>query len=272
MFSSAYITVPKKSKVKIITPLFPLGTSDFKQLTNQELWERRLAIAQFGKKVTGQELTQNEIDNLRERHIRSNQGFYDYYLKMFLCSVYPEKYNFDDVDMNGLKHFQWVIVTNKSSYNTGEPVGIRLTLKNISDTNVTANYNDLRPGFMLNSIRLERLRGNEKRNRVFLTVRGCQLYQQVAYEGYGVYGRATKSFQLSPGDEAPTNHGIKVLNSYYDLSEPGEYELTFYTRNYLGDDEHQIGEYPKPCTIRFKIEQKLYEPEIKWPDDETVIE
>ena len=47
---------------------------------------------------------------------------------------------------------------------------------------------------------------------------------------------------------------FKTLNWYYDLSETGEYELTFYTRNYLGSDEEQIGEYPKPCMVRFKIE------------------
>ena len=50
----------------------------------------------------------------------------------------------------------------------------------------------------------------------------------------------------------------------------GEYELTFYTRNFLGSDDEQIGEYPKPCTIRFKIEGNTnwLDSQVVWPEDE----
>ena len=149
--------------------IIPQPNSDFRQLTNTELWERRLSLLMR----EGINRSHQEMHDIKQKFVASNQGFYDYYLKMFLCSVYPEKYNFDDVDMNELKHFQWVIATNKSSYNIGEPVGIRLTLKNISDTEVKANYNALYSGFMLNSIRLEQLHGKEKlRDKTFLTTHG----------------------------------------------------------------------------------------------------
>jgi hypothetical protein len=32
-------------------------------------------------------------------------------------------------------------------------------------------------------------------------------------------------------------------------------ETNGHTVNFLADDAHQIAEYPKPCTIRFKIEE-----------------
>jgi len=46
--------------------------------------------------------------------------------------------------------------------------------------------------------------------------------------------------------------------------------LTFYTRDFLADDEHQIGKYPKPCTIRFKIEGNTnwLDSQVAWPEEE----
>ena len=74
---------------------------------------------------------------------------------------------------------------------------------------------------------------------------------------------------LKPGDKgkafAIVDH-IKIeqdcikLDEYYDLSQPGEYELTFHTRIYHEDEDKQIGEYPKPCTIRFTIEEPKEQP------------
>ena len=249
-------------------PLFPQPTSGFKQLTNQELWEDYLVLVQFRNKITEQELTQNEIDNLREEFIRSKQGVYDFFLKMLLWNNYREIANWDNLDMSGLKQLQWDAETDKKSYKIGEPIVLRLSLKNISQGEIQVLYPRLSYGFQLNSIDLKKIT-KDKKQRVNLTKDGYRHYMQVGFHGNP---RPFNSFQLKPGEKAPTHATFGVLHSFYDVSEPGEYELTFYTRNYLGDDEHQIGEYPKPCTIRFKIEYPLYEPEIKWPDDETVIE
>ena len=249
---------------------------NFKQLTNQELREDHFALIQFENKITGRELTQNEIENLMKEHIRSKQSVYDFFMKMLLWGYSREITDWDNLDMSGLKRLQWDVETDKKSYKMGEQIVLRLLLKNISDENVMVRYPHISKGFVLNSITLKKTNSitqkktsGEDMSLVSLSKGAASTY---LYLGSHVTPRTFKSFQLKPGDKAPTHGTSGVLNIFYDLSEPGEYELTFYTRNYLGDDEHQIGEYPKPCTIRFKIEGYYYNPEIKWPDDETVIE
>ena len=75
---------------------------------------------------------------------------------------------------------------------------------------------------------------------------------------------------MKPGDMLKVHQPFKTLNLFYDLSQTGEYELTFYTRDFLADDEHQIGEYPKPCTVRFKIEgyPNWLDNQVVWPEEE----
>ena len=250
---------PEKMANKFVEQTF-----GFKQLSNNEMWERHLSVIM----KEGINHSPQELHDIKQKFLVSYQGFYDEFLKMLLWNRYTELEKWDNLDMSGLKQLQWEIETNKQTYKVSEPIGIRLSIKNTSSENVVVLNTALQTGFMLNSIKLERRWGKNKMLS-HLTERGYRIYPFVGYVGYaGTY----ETSQLRPSDKVPTNQSIKVLNSYYDLSEPGEYELTFYTRNYLGDDEHQIGEYPKPCTIRFTIEQKFYEPEIKWPDDETVIE
>ena len=86
--------------------------------------------------------------------------------------------------------------------------------------------------------------------------------------------RPFSSGYLEPGDIRRIHLPYKALNWYYDLSLTGEYELTFYTRNFLGTDEEQIGEYPKPCTVRFnfKIEGYGYwlDKHVVWEDGRKV--
>lgn len=239
-------------------------TSGFKQLSNEELWRDYFAIVLIEQKNLGQELTQEEIEKIKQRYIESSQSFYDFYLKMLLWNHYRQSENWDNLDMSGLKKLQWLPETNKSSYKTGEAIGFQLSLKNISEQEATVLYPALSTGFILNSIELKRSRllGKEK-TKAYLTEHGNTCYPNVGFHGNP---RAFRSFGLQPGEIAPTNQSIKVLNRFYDLSEPGEYELTFYTRNYLDGDENQIGEYPKPCTIRFTIEKETYEPAIEQED------
>ena len=74
---------------------------------------------------------------------------------------------------------------------------------------------------------------------------------------------------LHSGEIFPMDQPLKTLNRYYDLSREGEYELTFYTRDFLADDEHQIGKYPAPCTVRFKIEGNTnwLDQHVVWPEE-----
>ena len=239
--------------------IMPQQASGFKQFSNQELWEDYFAIVQFENKKAGRELTQNEIKNLREEYLWSTQGAYDRFLKMLIIPN-DKIYSDGEWDRTALKQLGWVIETDKKSYKHGEPIFLRLSLKNISEDNVKLYKFLIAPNFVLNSLQVKRFLGKETK-LVYISESSYLFHKHVGSES----STRPRPFQLlGPGDKAVVFSFPCVLNSFYDLSVSGEYELTFYTRNYLGDDEHQIGEYPKPCTIRFTIEGEYYEPTVEW--------
>ena len=118
---------------------------------------------------------------------------------------------------------------------------------------------------MLRSMLLKKKRGAGKIN-VYLTESG---YDNYICDLIAESKRITKAYPLTPGDIATTRHIITYLNPFYDLSVPGDYELTFYTRNYLDGDENQIAEHPAPCMVRFKIEGNTnrLDRHVEWPEE-----
>jgi hypothetical protein len=228
-------------------------TSDFRQLKNSDLVTLIESMIRPGSLVS------------LDEELKVMQKQYDFYLNM-LSTDNLKTVRKSELNMDILTKLAWVIETNKSTYQPGEPIRFRLVLKNISDDDVVVQYPALRPGFILSSMEIKRIQQSEKQE-VYMTQHGYQYYGLLGFNGTI---RFFKSFQLQPGEKAPTNQNIVTLNRYYDLSQTGEYELTFYTRNFLADDAHQIGEYPKPCTIRFKIEgyTNWLDKQVVWPEEE----
>jgi len=238
---------------------------DFRQLTNSELYELYI-------QTTPPEYRENVNC---EDFLKGEQIRYSSNIKMLIAGnyrIYDRLIDSAPVihsDMNDLKKLAWVINTGedviignragikigKDTYKIDEPVGIVITLQNISEDKVFVYQPPLYSGFLLRSISLKYARTTEdEKTLVPLTKDGFFKYR------FALSG-VPSSLQflvraLYPGEKATLYHlnFIKHLNQHYDLSQPGEYELTFYTRNFLADDEHQIGEYPKPCTVHFKIE------------------
>jgi len=177
----------------------------------------------------------------------------------------------DYFDLSALQKLEWVVKTNKTTYGLGEPVGFSVALRNISEETMTVMRTPLRPGFVLCSMQVKRIRNNETKE-IYLTERGAGNYLAIESSDFPAYERIPgREVPLQPGEMARMLNPLrfKTLNMYYDLSQPGEYELTFYTRDFLADDEHQIGKYPKPCTVRFKIEGQTnwLDSHVVWPED-----
>ena len=218
-------------------------TSDFKQLTNQEMYKlylesTRPEYREFGNK---------------ERFMKSHQSTHDYFLEnLLLGQVKPDSEHREQLDKNSFKKLAWVIETDKTTYRIGERINIRILLQNISEDEITVFYPLLERHFLLQSMSLRCDETDKaKKTSVYLTQGAYQEYRRGIIS---VSSGPTSSYLLKPGDTAPTFHTIKCLNPFYDLSMPSEYELTFYTRNFLCGDENQIGEYPKSCTVHFTIE------------------
>ena len=180
---------------------------------------------------------------------------------------YPIGADSSDYDRyaNVFQQLEWVVKTNKATYLPGEPIGIRVYLRNNSSEDVIVFRtpdSTFTPSGFLNSMQVKRIL-NENKWEVNLTGEGFR----INYHNFRPVGRKTWPGRiLHPGDKAGVSpFENKTLNRYYDLSLEGEYELTFYTRDFLADDEHQIGEYPKCCTVCFKIEGNT-----NWLDKQVV--
>jgi hypothetical protein len=142
--------------------------------------------------------------------------------------------------------------------------GIRVSLKNVSDKEVILARRTFPPGFLLHSIELKKKVFENEMQKAYLTEVGFLLYSgrtgDPGHE-YEPVKPLMPNVYLKPGEKAEiVNYNLKSLNQFYDISANNVYELTFYTRNYIGDN--QVAEFPKPSkTIRFKIEGNDY-----WPD------
>ena len=206
----------------------------------------------------------------RRTYIEGRQKNYDIFLRKFLWDYNERKVPWDSLDISDFKKLAWVMKTNKSSYQLGEPIGISVSLQNISTEEVNVLREIPTEAFLLCSMKVKNRTDwrhllHYDFENVPLTKKGIDIYTSDSFSLYGKIARS-ESVTLKPGEmvEYPPVRKF-ILNLYYDLSEGGEYELAFYTRNFLGSDEEQIGEYPKPCTIRFKVEGNT-----NWLDDKVI--
>jgi hypothetical protein len=238
-----FVADEKQSTIGILESDKPqVLASGFRQLTNQEI-----AKIYYERMTSGEKL------------LKKRQWEYDNVLAFLSSKRSYNDFDLSKIDVSFLKQLQWIIETNKKEYSLGEPVEIKLFLKNFSEKDVVILKRPLPTTFMLSSIQLKRVLSD---NEVYLTKEGFRLYCTTPGHIWGPI--KSKGFiSLKPNEQALTDHWLKTLNDYYDLSKSGEYELTFYTRNYIGDN--QIAEFPKPCTIRFKI-KKLD----NWQDEQIV--
>ena len=211
----------------------------------------------------------------RRTYIEGRQKNYDIFLRKFLWDYNERKVPWDSLDISDFKKLAWVMKTNKSSYQLGEPIGISVSLQNISTEDVKVLCVSPTEAFFLCSTKVKNR--TDWRHLLHLDFEDVSLTEKgtAIYTGGSLYEKRKnmrpESITLKPG-EMTEYHPVKTLNLYYDLSEGGEYELAFYTRNFLGSDEEQVGEYPKPCTIRFTIENKMYEPTVEWGDVRSDVE
>jgi hypothetical protein len=211
---------------------------------------------------------------LPEETAENNFQFnYNCWLKMF-STDFPER-KIREIDMSFLKSLQWNVETDKKIYRLDEPIKFKIAVKNISDNNIIIRDTFLNGTIIFHSITLNKMKNNEKR-KVSLLLSNRPRFSPKDYihppslshnhDSFSALPKkimGIRTYLLEPNETAPvrqwwwithnTQESVK-LNDYYDLSQPGEYELTFYTRNYIGDN--QIGEFPKPCTIRFQIGQE----------------
>ena len=264
-------------------------TNGFRQLTNQELisifreessfFRRNNPFSEYSGRFNSGAISERRFPLCND------------YFRTFLL---PRDREIDnslaqkELDKSIMQKLEWVIETNKTTYGIGEPIGFRLSLRNISKDEVAVYSPNrrLQDGFILQSMNLKKCRADD--NVVYLTQRGNFKYltfpslgaSEIAILEYDLSRdtvgitrsapRYNQSVLLQPDNKAQVNQRVTFLNPYYDLSEAGEYELTFYTRNFLGSDDEQIGEYPKPCTIRFKIEgtSTWLDKQVVWPEEE----
>ena len=243
--------------------------SGFKQLKNSEMIERYSDMNEHYRRVDSN--THPYHSNPPDEWMKVRQGQCNLFLLILLWNYYQVDmvdWFSGNLDMSGLQKLEWVVKTNKTIYQPGEPVGISISLRNFSTEDVRFCGGYLPTGFFIISMLITKIQKDDKQE-VYLTKEGYRLYGN--YEGFfDLSLRQGHDRYLQPGDMGKVYHTFQTLNHYYDLSEAGEYELTFYTRNFLADDKHQIGEYPKPCTIRFKIEGNTdwLDKQVVWPEEE----
>jgi hypothetical protein len=266
--------------------------SSFRQLTNSEFAQYCYGQAKLAAQTTPvpqilrpfanhpfSEFAKQPFSEEVEKCILLHKGGVYFAVDLFI--IYHREYHLGDSKNEYTRSLEWDIETDKTVYQIGEPIGLVIFIRNTSDKTLTLSISPLIPVcFYPNSIALKRIE-NDKKEYVLMTESGFKNY--ISFTGRSKRANAIINRPLSPNERQqlytissqvyyrykPSDffshiNEKKSLNWYYDLSQPGEYELTFYTRNFLADDKHQIAEYPKPCTIRFKIENQIYKPEIQW--------
>ena len=167
-----------------------------------------------------------------------------------------------------LQKLEWVIKTNKTTYAPGEPIGVSVSLRNISSEEVLVFYSPyiVSHGFFLNSMQVRRKVGDNYFD-VFFTSESFRMYPKVAFSGGKNVARENI---LQPGEMAKVCLPFNTLNRYYDLSLAGEYELMFYTRDFVADDEHQIDKSPAvsgKVYFTIKDHKNWLDEQVKWPDE-----
>jgi hypothetical protein len=229
-------------------------SSDFRQLTNQEFI--RLLVNSVHP------VCRRPLFNEDTVALFIQGSLYDHFFLESFCWE-PKVHS---INWELRKQLEWKVETNKNIYELGEPIYLRFLIKHISDGSMRIIENDLiNPYFILHSINLTKVEEKEK-IKVFLTQQGY-----INYMPAKVLIDKNKLFNhlciLKPAEDIQIQFMRQSLNLFYDLTLSGEYELTFYTRNYIGDN--QVGEFPKPCTIHFKIDglNNGQDKQIVWPEN-----
>ena len=190
-------------------------------------------------------------------HILQRQ--YNKYLGIIGNAKYDDISNDYEVsDESPLTCLEWRATVPETVF-CGESVPLIMAVKNQSNHEVISGEITVFPAFYLCSIHLMRKEG-ESFQPVTMTRDGAESF----YAGWSGRGFLTFKVPIKPGEERPLQTVREFdLRQYYDLSKPGEYKLTFYTRRFLDENgepaEDQEREYPRKTTVRFTILPKSEE-------------
>jgi hypothetical protein len=225
-------------------------TSDYHQLTNQELAEYLYQKKEIAYQSNPNDITLPPFSEFKEKILRSKEEKYGFRIRII---NHDKEHFFIPSEEKYFESLEWVVEADKFNYRFREPIEIRVFLRNVSDKEIKlVIVHPIQKFFFPDFTNLKKVEKDGKKN-VFLTKEGFKNAISIyALGGYGGGGL----LHILPAKEQVLV-GKTTLNQIYNFSQFGEYELTFYTRNFLADDEHQIGEYPKPCTIRFTIVDKI---------------
>lgn len=153
-----------------------------------------------------------------------------------------------ELSKNELMQLAWT-VSLPSKFKLGTPAELSVGLKNISDRDVSVTCSKSDPSFFfLNSITIRKV---DNGRVVFLTKTG-------AYNYYNLKGTRElyPVVTLKPGETFDFPYAFDLMQNYV-LTAPGEYELTFFTRQYCDEAERPLAdmerEYPRKATVRFTV-------------------
>lgn len=240
-----------------------------KEEANQELSHPQVAFLPTNKEIVARydavyRILGSNLTGIEK--IRNINQAYDDYVVLFdggINSLDKVSGNIttNNTTADNLDSLEWQVEIPETVY-SGEPIPLKIELKNASDKAISFRTKMLYPAFYLNSMNLIRL--NSSDSRVLMTKHGIAVF----YNGWATSGMRLGRATLAPGEKTPLDVLVGQgsqrrreleldLTEFFDLTEPGEYELTFYTRRFINDDgapaEDQEREFPRKSTARFRI-------------------
>ena len=211
--------------------------------TNADIWLRGVAAEEF-------------LARPGKGFIIFFKSWYEFYLNTIISERSTEESSTVSkvmtLDNEKFKNLAWK-VSVPDKVETGEAIPLKVGVVNASSDEVSVSclINEQLRTFYLNSIVIRRV---DDSRVVKLTAKGARDYF-APVTGFSIILQPVAT--LKPGDYYEFLGPGFDLAENYDLSEPGEYELVFYTRQYHDENMHplenQERKYPRKSTVRFTV-------------------
>lgn len=198
--------------------------------------------------MTSKSPSAQELEEHAQESLRWMQLNYDAWLMEMAVSSSERS-----VDREFLRQLAWN-VTAEPEYVQGDSATVQIGLTNVSQAPVVFVKTRFQEPFWIASIQLKRLADDSV---VWYTSQGLKTLRGMVGAGPSERRlKESKRLSLAPG-ETEREYTALNLAYFFDLTETGEYELTFYTRQFVDRygkvTSKQTLEYPRPCAVRFKI-------------------